>query len=162
MPTPIILEVKSEQYGVYWAEFVGIVDFAMLLSKLGVRHFSEWSDIYDPFTHFQSHNRIMLHDHIDEDGRSMNMPRQAIFVATAQTCKDWDYHASVYGQSLGRRKRKFPLMKTKKEIEKWQNSLPDNLLLPEWATSCKTVEELKAADRIINPLPCQRCYAGRI
>lgn len=162
MKTPIILEVKSEQYGVYWAEFVGVVDFAMLLSKLGLKNFSQWTDIYDPFTHFQSHNRIMLHDHIDEDGRSMNMPRQAIFVPTARTCQNWDYHSSAYGKILGGRKRKFPLLKSQKLIEQWQNSLSDNLLMPVWAFSCETVEDLKEADRIMHPLPCRHCYAGRI
>lgn len=149
-----IIEINSDTYGLYWMECVGVVDFLDLIRIKQV-----WLSKFHPTYHFQSLLMHTLHDHRDAQGKDMHAGRVAIFVASERCNLAWDYRASKYGQQVGGRKRKLPIAYSEKIIAKWQNSLPQGMLVPEWLTKCRTLDDVIQADKIANPSPCKLCGA---
>lgn len=155
MQETAIIETKSDTYGTYWMECVGIVDF---LDLIRAKH-GPWLDKFHPMPYFRSLMMHPLHNHLDHQGKDMHAGRVAIFVASERCNANWDYRASKFGQQVGGRKRKLPIAHSEKVITKWQNSLPEGLLFPDWLRKCRTLEDLREADKIENPLPCKLCGA---
>lgn len=155
MQETVIIENKSDTYGTYWMECVGIVDFLDLIKI----NRTCWLDNFHPIRHFHSLMMHALHEHRDSEGKSMHAGRVAVFVASERCNLAWDYRASKYGQQVGGRKRKLPIAHSEKVITKWQNSLPQGMLVPEWLTKCRTLDDLTQADKIANPSPCKLCGA---
>lgn len=161
MSQPFALTIHNDpQYGTYLMECVGILDHLELSKCHDKREAMLWLDRYHPHTYFKNGlEEIVLHEHHREKkGENFygGLERVAIFVPTQRVNKDWDYHGSKYGKTLGGAKRRFPLGMSDKAVAEWQFSVPGLVLAPAWLAECTTLADLIAADEKHNA-PCKRC-----
>lgn len=157
MTTPIIIDVKSDNYGTYWMECIGIVDYPAIICSRSLDQLELWFEKFHPHRYFHSVLQKTLHEHHDSQGVLRPGLRIALFVPTHRVNEAWDFNASPYGQRMGGKKRKLPVGHTDKEVIKWQQSLPEGMLTPQWLAGCLTMEDLLAADRVNHPEPCPHC-----
>lgn len=152
------VEKDDPTYGTFKMQCVGIVDYLGLLKTLPTSTKLAWFDGYHPLTYFRlaAINQFDLHSHV---GYEEGCERVAVFVPTNNGNKDWDFHGCKYGRDVGGSKRPFPIGASEAKIAKWQNSLPDRILVPEWLDECKSFEDLVLRDQMANT-PCQFCRSG--
>lgn len=149
---PVIIEEESNQYGMVKWECIGIIDFLNLVRQLTVDEYMNWSEKHHPFRAFSASCMHTLIDYCDDERESMHAERVALLVPTERSNQDWNSLSTPYGKAVGgNRKRKLPCRATDKAVTKWQNSLPNGILAPEWIKGCSTLNELLAADQAAVP-----------
>lgn len=160
MSRPLFTIENDPQYGTFWMECIGVVDYMQLLMELDAETLHKWRYKFHPVKYLRTHNCETLHEHLNKSGQPNRAGRYAYFVPTAAVNKDWDFRGCEYGKQVGGRKRAMPLIMSEKKIEKWQASLPDRMLVPDWLEGCKTMADVLEADKHNNPLPCSNCGRG--
>jgi hypothetical protein len=138
-------------------ECVGVVDFLDIIRTQSIDAYMSWSERFHPLKYFLGVVLQDLHCHVDKNGSNAHAGRVAVFAGTARVNANWDFKGSKYGQSIGGRKRAMPLNHSEKVIEKWQNSLPNRILVPQWLEGCTTMEDVVRADKLNAIDPCPHC-----
>lgn len=157
MSNPIIDTIKSDpNYGTFWTECVGVLDYLDIIRNTQADAWLSWTEKYHPLRYFSGVVMFELHEHFDRNGKNTHAGRVAIFVPTARVNSKWDFKSSLYGRNVGGRKRPMPLITAEKKIIKWQESLPRQLIVPEWLEHCSNLDDLIGMDKRHN-MPCQNC-----
>jgi hypothetical protein len=131
---------NNENYGSYNYEAIGIFSPKRLFEHFpsgeeGVQMVCDWMEKYHPRTFFGGFSYISLGDNKD------NFSDVVFLIATERANLDWK------NKNLEKAKKfkwkKLPIAVSDKKIEKWQKSLPSELILPEYFLKSSTIEELK-------------------
>lgn len=129
-----------QSYGNYHLEAIGIFSPRGMFEHFpsgeeGIQLVCDWMDKYHPRTFFGSFSYISLGD--SEDAYSDSV----FLVATDRVNTEWRQNNMDKAKKF--KWKKLPIGVSDKKVEKWQLSLPSNLILPEYFLNSLTIDELK-------------------
>lgn len=140
----IVERVESDQYGVYYQECVGVMDFPLMAKTMDLDDIQAWMEKYHPKSYrgFSSWGLRLIKNGPQKDFVAQGFNVYAVMVATRRANQDWSSEGTNYQRQSGDYKPKhLPVAATDKDIEKWQASM--DTLVPEWFESITTLDALK-------------------
>ena len=108
-----ILEIKSDNYGTYKSELVGVIDFKLVYAS--IRDSSIWVEKYHYITFFNAVTYVVINPEEHE-----YLHKVAVYVPVDDINKDWDctvWHDNYPSIKLS---KKLPITIPRKLINKWK------------------------------------------
>ena len=143
----IITTVESENYGSYHLEAIGVFSPKNMFNyfpegEKGVDCMVEWNEKYHPRTFFKCFSFIHLGDPKDNYSDS-------IFLVPSQRVNlEWKENNLELAKKF--KLKKLPITISDEKIEKWQKTLPQHIILPDYFLQSGSIEEIKEKWKIAN------------
>lgn len=140
----IIERIESEQYGAYYQECVGILDFPLMAETMDLDEVCAWVEKYHPSSYrgFSSWGLRLIKNGPKKDFIDRGFNIYAVMVATRRANQNWSSEGTNYQLQAGSYKPKhLPVAATDKDVERWQSSL--SILVPAWFETANSLEDIK-------------------
>lgn len=134
---PELKKITSDWYGEYNVRCIGIVRHMEIIKhfreKGEVNGYNRWMDEFFPLNFFSLYAiyfEVIENEKLKPYEELHDLYDLKFYVATLEDNKDWCFKETKYYKSLPVKKRKlsFPASVPIDMIEKWQKSLPENLI----------------------------------
>ena len=139
---PLVYPAESDNYGTYFMECIGVVDFLEIGTKMELDAIMAWTRKFHPVRFFPACCLVKVAEHIDPDNNLKGVNRYAVFVPSKRLNLDWD--ATFWNTKYQRPNRKtaLPIQVSDKDIQRWQSSLPERLV-PDYFKKARALEGLQ-------------------
>jgi hypothetical protein len=139
----IILRNESDNYGTYFSECIGIVDFFQMIKEQSLSSFFE--NKLHPNSFFPSNSFLRLSHTKSKELSLQDIGRFALFVPSDKVNTEWNSKPWTLKHNLGNKKRSLPISVSQKNIDKWLNNPfnENNSLTPNYFFEAKSITDLQ-------------------
>lgn len=139
----LILKRTSDNYGDYYLECIGVIDFNRMINEWNFDEWYTWTQRFHPKKHCPSHTMLRLSEINTDDPGLRSTGRFALFVPTDRVNAEWDHKAWKAKHGITSRSKTLPISLSEKEIKSWQQSAPE-YLLPDYFVTARSITDLQA------------------
>lgn len=140
----IIEKTESDQYGTYYLECVGILDFPLMAEIMDADEMYAWMEKYHPrgYRGFSAWGLRLIKNGPKEDFIERGFNVYAVMVPTRRVNENWSPEGTRCQRQSGSKKYRYlPVAATCRDVEKWQSSL--SILVPKWFHEANNFDDLQ-------------------
>jgi hypothetical protein len=113
----LVLKTVSDNYGPYFLECIGIIDFNRMIREWELEQWFDWTQKFHPKNYCPSHTMIRLSEIKTDDPSLRSTGRFALFVPTDRVNGDWDHKAWKTKHGITSRSKTLPIALSENQVK---------------------------------------------